>query len=62
MSERRAQEVALTEVEFRERLAALGLRLDAVDFAAALEGARRLRAAAAELEAWLAQAPDAPPP
>jgi hypothetical protein len=43
----------LTENEFRARLAALGLTLDARAFAAAFQGAQHLRAEMARLDEWL---------
>jgi hypothetical protein len=43
----------LTEAEFRARLAALGLTLDAKAFAAAWAGAQHLRAEVARVEAYL---------
>jgi len=45
----------LTETEFRRLLAEKGLHLDAKTFAAALLGARNLRAEIARLDAWLAE-------
>ena len=46
----------LTEAEFRARLAALGLTLDARAFAAAWAGAQHLRAEVARMDVWLAKA------
>ncbi|MES2914330.1 MAG: hypothetical protein V4753_04330 [Pseudomonadota bacterium] len=43
-----------TEAEFRARLAALGLTLDARAFAIAWAGARHLRAEVAKVDAYLA--------
>jgi len=43
----------MTEAEFRARLAALGLTLDASAFAAAWKGAQHLRAEAARVDAYL---------
>jgi hypothetical protein len=42
-----------TEAEFRARLAALGLTLDAKAFAAAWAGAQHLRGEVAKVEAYL---------
>lgn len=42
-----------TEAEFRARLAALGLTLDAKAFAAAWAGAQHLRAEVARVDAFL---------
>lgn len=42
-----------TESEFRARLAALGLTLDAKAFAAAWAGAQHLRGEVAKVEAYL---------
>jgi len=44
---------ALTEADFRARLAALGLTLDEKAFAAAWAGAQHLRAEVARIEAYL---------
>lgn len=43
----------MTEAEFRARLAALGLKLDATAFAAAWKGAQHLRTEVARIEAYL---------
>jgi len=43
----------ITEVEFRARLAALGLTLDEKAFAAAWSGAQHLRAEVAKVRAYL---------
>jgi hypothetical protein len=43
----------MTEAEFRARLAALGLELDAKAFAAAWAGAQHLRGEVARLQAFL---------
>lgn len=45
----------MTEAEFRTRLAALGLTLDAKAFAAAWTGAQHLRAEIAKVQAYLAR-------
>ncbi|WP_431300548.1 hypothetical protein [Tabrizicola sp. BL-A-41-H6] len=45
---------ALTEADFRARLAALGLTLDEKAFAAAWAGAQHLRGEVAKIEAYLA--------
>ena len=45
----------LTEVEFRARLAALGLALDDKAFAAAWKGAQHLRGEVARIQAYLAK-------
>lgn len=44
---------ALTEADFRARLAALGLTLDEKAFAAAWAGAQHLRGEVAKIEAYL---------
>jgi hypothetical protein len=44
----------MSEQEFRARLAALGLTLDAKAFAAAFAGAQHLRAEVARIAAYLA--------
>ena len=44
----------MTEADFRARLTALGLHLDAKAFAAALKGAQHLRAEVAKIETYLA--------
>jgi len=46
---------ALTETDFRARLAALGLTLDDKAFAAAWAGAQHLRGEVAKVEACLAK-------
>ncbi len=43
----------MTEAEFRARLAAIGVTLDAKAFAAAWAGAQHLRAEVARVEAYL---------
>lgn len=43
----------MTEDDFRARLAALGLNLDARAFAAAWAGAQHLRGEVASVQAWL---------
>ena len=43
----------MTEDDFRARLAALGLHLDAKAFAAAFKGAQHLRAEVAKIETYL---------
>ena len=43
----------MTEADFRARLAALGLTLDARAFAAAYAGAQHLRAEVARVQDWL---------
>lgn len=43
----------MTEAEFRARLAALGLTLEAKAFAAAWAGAQHMRAEVARVEAYL---------
>lgn len=48
----------LTEAEFRARLAALGLALEARAFAAAWAGAQHLRAEMARVAAYLDHADD----
>lgn len=44
----------MTEADFRARLAALGIALDAKAFAAAFKGAQQLRAEIAKIETYLA--------
>jgi hypothetical protein len=44
----------MTETDFRARLAALGIELDAHAFAAAFKGAQHLRAEVAKINAYLA--------
>jgi hypothetical protein len=48
----------MTEAEFRRRLAAQGLDLDKKAFAAALAGARHLRAEVEELRALMGRQDD----
>jgi hypothetical protein len=48
----------MSEQQFRDRLAALGLTLDAKAFAAAFAGAQHLRAEIARIAAYLAQPHD----
>ena len=43
----------MIEADFRARLAALGLELDARAFAAAWAGAQHLRAEVGRVQAWL---------
>lgn len=43
----------MTEAEFRARLEALGLQLDAKAFAAAFKGAQNLRAEVTQIEIYL---------
>lgn len=43
----------MTEEEFRDRLAAIGLQLDAKAFAAAFAGALHLRAEVARIQTYL---------
>jgi hypothetical protein len=45
----------LSEASFRAALAKAGLKLEGAAFAAALQGARRLRADIARIDAYLAQ-------
>jgi hypothetical protein len=44
----------MTESQFRARLTALGITLDAKAFAAAFQGAQHLRAEVARIDAYLA--------
>lgn len=48
----------MTEKEFRARLQALGLKLDARAFARAWAGAQQLSESAARVAAWLAATDD----
>ena len=48
----------MTEKEFRARLQALGLKLDARAFARAWAGAQHLSESAARVAAWLAATDD----